>query len=38
VSGGSDCHGRRKDSVLLGTIRLPEDVVRDLEGRAGDGK
>ncbi len=35
ISGGSDCHGRRKDTVLLGTIRLPEDVVRDLESRAG---
>ena len=35
ISGGSDCHGRRKDSVLLGTIRLPDDVVRDLEERTG---
>lgn len=35
VSGGSDCHGRRKDSVLMGKIRLPEDVVQDLEARAG---
>lgn len=35
VSGGSDCHGRRKDRNLLGEIRLPEDVVRDLEARRG---
>ena len=35
VSGGSDCHGRRKDRILMGKIRLPEDVVTDLEARAG---
>jgi 3',5'-nucleoside bisphosphate phosphatase len=25
VSGGSDCHGRNKDRVFIGTVRLPDD-------------
>ena len=35
VSGGSDCHGMLKDRLLLGTIRLPEKYVDEIEAKAG---
>ena len=35
VSGGSDCHGSRKDVAHLGTVSVPMACVEDLEGRRG---
>jgi len=35
VSGGSDCHGSRKDRSFLGTVSLPMKYVDDLERRKG---
>ncbi|HUW55091.1 MAG TPA: PHP domain-containing protein [Planctomycetota bacterium] len=35
VSGGSDCHGSRKDVTYLGTVSVPMTCVRDLERRRG---
>ncbi len=35
VSGGSDCHGRRKSRVTLGSVSLPAHCVDDLERRRG---
>ena len=34
VSGGSDCHGKFKNDVMLGNIRLPEDLVQKLRDAA----
>ena len=34
VSGGSDCHGKLKNVVMLGKIRLPEDIVQRLRDAA----
>jgi 3',5'-nucleoside bisphosphate phosphatase len=33
VSGGSDCHGRRKSRVTIGTVSLPPECLADLERR-----
>ena len=33
VSGGSDCHGSRKDQIFLGTVSVPLELVDDLIGR-----
>ena len=35
VSGGSDCHGFRKDRVLVGSVRIPDSFVLDLYRRSG---
>jgi len=35
VSGGSDCHGRRKKKRFLGTVRVPLEHLDDLERRCG---
>lgn len=35
VSGGSDCHGRRKSRAYLGTVSVPAECVEDLERRRG---
>jgi len=35
ISGGSDDHGKLKDRPLLGTIRLPEKYVDEIEAKAG---
>ncbi len=35
VSGGSDCHGRRKSRVYIGTVSLPPECLADLESRKG---
>jgi len=34
VSGGSDCHGFGKDQVLIGTVRIPDEYVKDLYRRS----
>jgi len=31
VTGGSDCHGRRQDGPLLGTVRVPYTVLEELK-------
>ena len=35
VSGGSDCHGKRKKRALFGTVSVPMTCVEDLESRRG---
>jgi predicted metal-dependent phosphoesterase TrpH len=35
VSGGSDCHGSRKDRSSIGTVSVPLECVDDLERRRG---
>ena len=34
ISGGSDCHGFGKDHVLIGTVRIPDEFVKDLYRRS----
>jgi len=31
ITGGSDCHGRAKDKVLMGTVNVPEQVLDNLK-------
>ncbi len=35
MTGGSDCHGAGKGRVLIGTVRVPYDLVEKLKARAG---
>ena len=34
ATGGSDCHGKGRDGMLLGTIKLPYERVEDLRAKA----
>lgn len=34
ITGGSDCHGKGKGKVLLGTIKVPYELVEKLKSRA----
>lgn len=34
VTGGSDCHGLRKEKELMGTISVPYDVVEELRRKS----
>jgi len=36
ISGGSDCHGFRKEQVLVGSVRVPDSFVSDLYRRSGN--
>jgi predicted metal-dependent phosphoesterase TrpH len=38
VTGGSDCHGEIKDSMLLGTVKLPYHYLSTLRERAGSAR
>ncbi|MEA1965403.1 MAG: PHP domain-containing protein [Candidatus Aerophobetes bacterium] len=31
ITGGSDCHGRAKDKVLMGTVNVPHLLLKDLK-------
>jgi hypothetical protein len=31
ITGGSDCHGLGKGSILIGTIRMPDELIGKLE-------
>jgi len=35
IAGGSDCHGRAKETITLGRVRLDLDLVEALRARAG---
>ncbi|ADL12979.1 PHP domain-containing protein [Acetohalobium arabaticum] len=37
ITGGSDCHGAYKDNVLLGSVEVPDKVVRDLKQNQREG-
>lgn len=37
-TGGSDCHGAGKGRVLIGTVRVPYEIVERLKAEAGSGK
>jgi hypothetical protein len=31
ITGGSDCHGTGKGSILIGTVRMPDKLIDELE-------
>ncbi|MEA1963751.1 MAG: PHP domain-containing protein, partial [Candidatus Aerophobetes bacterium] len=31
ITGGSDCHGRAKDKILMGTVNVPVQLLKDLK-------
>ena len=31
ITGGSDCHGRAKKDILIGTVKLPYEYVEKLK-------
>jgi len=35
VTGGSDCHGPNKGKILMGSVRIPYDLVERLKEKAG---
>ena len=35
MTGGSDCHGAGKGRVLIGTVRVPYEIVEKLKEAAG---
>lgn len=34
TTGGSDCHGLRKERVLIGTVKIPYSVVEELRNKS----
>lgn len=34
ITGGSDCHGLRKEKILIGTVKVPYNVVEELRNKS----
>lgn len=34
ISGGSDCHGKGKDKILIGTTKIPYDLLENIRNKA----